>query len=181
MIVMSRALRTLVLTPGMQYHRVLSWAKGVVAVVFDKADVLESYDVVCASPSISLQIPAVIRMRKLRATKKGVRFSRPNVYARDGQRCCYCGVRFVSKDLTFDHVLPRSRGGATDFLNIVTCCKPDNIRKGQRTPAEAGMRMLYQPHAPSSLPMSTPLIMAVDDVEPLWRPYLAAMGHAAVA
>jgi 5-methylcytosine-specific restriction endonuclease McrA len=177
---MTATLRTLVLTPWMAYHRIARWDQGVVAVVTGKVDVLESYEAICASPSISVPIPAVVRMLKLPSKKKSVRFSRPNVYARDDHRCCYCGKRFSERELTFDHVIPRSRGGKTDFENIVTSCSKHNLMKGDRTPAEAGMRMHFQPHTPTSAPMTTPrVLLGVGSIEPLWRPYLA--GHAALA
>jgi 5-methylcytosine-specific restriction endonuclease McrA len=169
-------LRTLILTPWMAAHRVSSWQDAVVLAVTHKADTLESYDVVCSSPSVSLQIPAVMRLvKEISASKRGVKFSRVNVYQRDGRKCCYCGLRFHPRDLTYDHVLPRSQGGTTDWLGIVSSCKPCNRRKGNRTPAQAGMRMHFQPYKPRVLPMTAPFLVDLAAMPEQWKPYLGAM------
>ena len=78
-----------------------------------------------------------------------VRFNRRNVYLIYKHTCCYCGKKFETKELTLDHVHPRSRGGKTEWLNIVLSCYPCNTIKNDKTPAEAGMRMKYQPEIPS--------------------------------
>lgn len=177
------ALRTLILTPWMLPHRIATWQKGVTYVVCDGAEVLEAYDVECASPSIRLQIPSVVRLvKEIRANKKGVKFSRENVYTRDGHRCCYCAPsvgRRPSRDLTRDHVLPRSRGGQTTWENIVTCCKPHNTQKDRRTPAEAGLRMHFQPHKPRLLPTTSPVLVDLAAAPPQWLPYLGSAARAA--
>lgn len=166
------SLRTLVLTPWMSWHRIATWQDGVVLAVTGKGDVLDSYEAVCASPSISIQIPAVVRLvKEIHANKKGVKFSRVNVYQRDRHRCCYCGERFAPRDLNYDHVLPRSRGGVTDWDNIVTSCKTCNLRKDNRTPAEAGMHMHFKPFKPRVLPMTGPIIVDVANMPPQWLPF----------
>lgn len=91
--------------------------------------------------------------------------------------CCYCGGRFTPRELTYDHVIPRSRwkGPAhkvTDWEQIVTSCKPCNRRKDDRTPQEAGMKMHYKPHVPKSLPMGGPVLVDIDKVHETQRPYL---------
>jgi 5-methylcytosine-specific restriction endonuclease McrA len=141
----------------------------------------ESYDVVCASPSVSLQIPAVMRLRKeMRATKKNVKFSRSNLYARDGWVCCYDGKRYAAKDLTYDHVIPRSRWTGdpslvTSWMNIVTCCFRCNVAKDNKTPIEAGLHMHYQPRIPRVLPMTAPFVVDVAKMPPQWEPYVRSM------
>jgi len=82
-----------------------------------------------------------------------VKFSRINVYLRDDFTCGYCGRRLPMSQLTYDHVLPRARGGRTDWENILTACTGCNAKKGARTPAESGMRPLRQPFRPTSLPL----------------------------
>jgi 5-methylcytosine-specific restriction endonuclease McrA len=177
-------LRALELFPWMQPHKIRSWDQAVTLVVQGKVDVLEVYEMQEpirsagnrgeGRPPLVIEVPAVIRLRKTVARrKKSVKFSRSNVYARDHHRCCYCGERFGPDDLNYDHVVPRERGGRTDWLNIVTSCYGCNARKRNRTPAEAGMRMHYQPHEPSSLPHA-PLLFAVDSAPPQWLPYLEA-------
>jgi 5-methylcytosine-specific restriction endonuclease McrA len=81
-----------------------------------------------------------------------VRFSRHNIYLRDGSRCQYCGKGFPRTDLNLDHVVPRSRGGTTTWENVVCSCVACNLRKGGRTPDEAGMKLLRQPVRPKWSP-----------------------------
>jgi len=82
-----------------------------------------------------------------------VRFSRFNIYARDDSTCQYCGRRFPRSDLNLDHVVPRSRGGSTNWENVVCSCVPCNLRKGGQTPEEAGMRLLRHPARPRWTPV----------------------------
>jgi 5-methylcytosine-specific restriction endonuclease McrA len=76
------------------------------------------------------------------------KFSRRNLFERDKCTCQYCGLRLPSRDLTIDHVMPKSRGGQTDWTNVVVACVKCNTRKSNRTPAEAGMTLLAQPRQP---------------------------------
>ncbi len=85
--------------------------------------------------------------------KARVRFSRFNIYARDDSTCQYCGRRFSRSELNLDHVVPRSRGGSTNWENVVCSCVPCNLRKGGRTPEEAGMRLLRHPARPRWTPV----------------------------
>lgn len=71
-----------------------------------------------------------------------IRFSRHNIFARDDHTCQYCGKHLPRRDLNLDHVVPRSRGGKTNWENVVTSCIPCNFRKGGRTPEEAGIRLI---------------------------------------
>lgn len=101
------------------------------------------------TPSLKIAIPEVIALRVFGCVpRREVTFCRRNIYGHYGYRCCYCGRPFPSEELTLDHVLPRSRGGRTDWLNIVTCCVPCNRRKGDRLPVEAGMRLMIAPTRP---------------------------------
>lgn len=165
----------LVLTPWFAPHSIAPWHESVTAVLSRKATVLEEYDSEIRSPSLTLRTPAVLVLRKhLARTKSVVKFSRANIYTRDGYRCGYCGDAFEASELTYDHVLPRSRGGRTDWLNIVTACRKCNNRKGSRTPQEAGMRLLARPTKPTSLPL-VGVFRLPRHVPELWLPYLE--GH----
>lgn len=94
-------------------------------------------------------IPRVVRLVTYVVTRwrhsRGPAWSRAGVLARDAHRCAYCGGRAG----TIDHLLPRSRGGANTWLNTVAACGGCNQRKGDRTPAEAGMVLRVKPTAPS--------------------------------
>jgi 5-methylcytosine-specific restriction endonuclease McrA len=100
-----------------------------------------------------IQVPRVIRLLTYdRLPRTKVKFNRRNIFARDGNRCQYCGKRFPTGELSLDHVMPRSRGGGTDWENIVCACVRCNVRKGGRTPAEAGMRLTKVPIKPKTSP-----------------------------
>jgi 5-methylcytosine-specific restriction endonuclease McrA len=97
----------------------------------------------------AIRIPRVILLQlydRMPTTK--VRFSRLNIYARDENTCQYCGSRLPRAALNLDHVLPRCQGGRTTWENVVCCCVPCNLRKGARTPAQAGMQLMRAPERP---------------------------------
>jgi 5-methylcytosine-specific restriction endonuclease McrA len=100
-----------------------------------------------------IQVPRVIRLLTYdRLPRTKIKFNRRNIFARDGNRCQYCGKRFPTGELSLDHVMPRSRGGGTDWENIVCACVRCNVRKGGRTPSEAGMRLTKPPVRPKTSP-----------------------------
>ncbi len=74
--------------------------------------------------------------------------TRRNVYEHYGYRCCYCGKKFTTEKLNIDHIIPRSRGGKTEWDNIVTSCISCNFKKANRTPQEAGMKLVISPSKP---------------------------------
>lgn len=172
--------RTLVLNAYMQPHSIATWQQSIVLLVTDKIDVLESYDATVSSPSLTLQIPAVVRLRKdVSMHKKGVKFSRINILTRDKLTCCYCGHKKQPRELNYDHVIPRAKGGKTVWENIVSACKPCNSKKGNRTPAQAGMRMHFKPYKPTTLPVMQPLLLDVSKVVDIWKPYLESVARTA--
>jgi 5-methylcytosine-specific restriction endonuclease McrA len=164
-------MRTLLLTPWMAPHRVVSWERSVVLVVLGKVDVLEEYDEEIRSQSLAMRTPAVVRLKKGGARKQVVRFNRVNVYTRDGFRCQYCGEKKAMRELNYDHVIARVRGGKTVWENIVTSCYACNDRKGSRTPEEAGMTLRRKPFKPSSLPVTPVLSITRSEMPALWLPY----------
>ena len=150
-------LRVLLLTPAYAPHRVISWERAVVMLWNDKVEVVEEYEEELRSPSRSIKMPAVVRLKKpFWGLKRAVKFSRHNVFTRDGFRCQYCGSPKRMGELNYDHVVPRHLGGRTVWENIVAACYPCNARKGNRTPEQAGMKLLTRPHRPKSLPLSVP-------------------------
>lgn len=101
------------------------------------------------TPNFKIVIPDVIALRTFNGLPKSeVKFTRRNIYEHYNYRCNYCGNKFTTSELNLDHVLPRSRGGKTDWANVVTSCIPCNLRKGNRTPEEADMAMRVSPSKP---------------------------------
>ncbi len=171
-------MRTLMLTPWMAPHKIISWQRAVVLAYLGKVDVIETWDAELHAPSLSMRAPAVVRLKKgAVSTKQSVRFSRINVFLRDKFRCQYCGERKPLKQLNYDHVIPRVQGGKTVWENIVTSCYACNDRKGSRTPEQAGMKLLRQPKKPSSLPVVPPIRLEEGDLPDIWQPYCD--GHCA--
>lgn len=104
--------------------------------------------------NFEIQVPRVIRLLAYdRLPKQTVRFNRRNLFARDNNRCQYCGKRFPTSELSLDHVVPRSRGGDTTWENIVCSCVACNVRKGGRTPSEAHMHLVRHPYKPKRSPL----------------------------
>ncbi|MBM4364502.1 MAG: HNH endonuclease [Deltaproteobacteria bacterium] len=168
--------RTLLLSAWYLPQRVIAWEDAVKLVYLGSVDVLAEYDEVIRSPSVTWRTPAVIRQRRAVPPRAlGVRFSRANVYLRDSYTCQYCTRTFPERELTMDHVVPRSRGGRRAFTNIVTACRPCNSRKANRTCDQAGMFPLRAPHHPRALPLDRAIAAAYGaPVE--WQPYLVSEG-----
>jgi len=164
--------RTLLLNSWGMPHAVISWPDAITLAYQDKANVLEEYDETVSSPSTTMFIPAVMQLkRSVSGHKKNVKFSRINVFTRDGWKCCYCGGRFSMKGLNYDHVVPRRQGGKTVWENIVSCCYGCNGKKAGRTPEQAGMKLLRRPARPHSLPLHSVFIEG-SKIPPAWEPFL---------
>ena len=108
----------------------LSWQDAVHAVFSERVSVVAEYDTWARSPSIRIRLPSVVALRKYQRAARRVAFTRFNVFLRDRFTCQYCDEAFASSALTFEHVIPRSRGGQTTWSNIVTACVPCNTGKG---------------------------------------------------
>ena len=101
-----------------------------------------------------IAVPRIIRLLFYdRLPRQNVKFNRRNIYARDRNRCQYCGQKFPTSELSLDHVVPRSLGGKTTWENVVCCCVACNVRKGGRRPAPAGMRLIARPAKPRRSPV----------------------------
>lgn len=161
----------LVLNTGYEPLGVVPWETAITMWATDKCDVVEEYDDEIRSAYLTIKIPAVIRLReRVKKPRKAVKFSRINVYARDEYKCQYCGERCSTRDLTYDHVIPRSQGGKTNWTNIVSCCVSCNTRKGGRTPEQARMRLLKHPVQPAAVPEVT--FQITKSTPEAWRDYL---------
>lgn len=127
-----------------------AWQDAVKAVFLDRVNVVCEYDRVVHSPSAQIHLPSVISLKEFVPMSRRPAFTRFNVFLRDGFCCQYCGGRFNAEELTFDHVIPRSRGGRTLWENVVTACAPCNLQKGHRLPRESGLNLMRRPAQPSN-------------------------------
>jgi 5-methylcytosine-specific restriction endonuclease McrA len=128
---------------------VWSWQETVKAVCLDRVRIVSHYDRVVRSPSFEMRLPSVISLKSYIAMARRPAFTRFNVFLRDRFICQYCGEGFPAHDLTFDHLVPRSRGGETRWDNVVTACAPCNLKKGGQMIATAGMRPYHHPKRPT--------------------------------
>jgi 5-methylcytosine-specific restriction endonuclease McrA len=162
------ARRVLVLNTTYEPINICSIRRAVVLLLKNRADVLETDGPDVRAETISVPRPVVIRLRDYVSVPRSDRrrLSRRVVLARDGHRCQYCGS---TRHLTLDHVIPRSRGGATSWDNVVTSCSPCNTRKGDRLPAEIDMVPRMRPRPPRLTDFLTASPNAVPDG---WMPYL---------
>ena len=164
--------RVLLLAQSYEPLEVISWKRAFSLLTLGKIEVLEEYDDRVRTVSLVFKVPAVVRLlNAFRRRNKIVKFSRINIYARDGFRCQYCGNKARIEELTYDHVVPRAQGGKTSWTNIVACCYSCNRRKGNRTPAQAGMKLRSKPVQPQWVPAMT-IRISTRSVPDAWTDYL---------
>lgn len=165
--------RTLLLNSTYEPLKVISWQRAVTLMWLGKVEVIRTYDRDIRSVTFKIRMPAVVRLlRFIRRKRPQISFSRRNLFARDANSCQYCGAKHESSELTYDHVVPRSMGGKTDWQNIVTCCINCNRRKGGRTPEQAGMRLLRAPRRPERLPGVLTVTIGLSSAPDAWRDFL---------
>lgn len=152
--------------------RVIDWRKAVTLLFLGKVEVVEEYGLEVHSVSFTIKLPSVVRLlRMVKRPNTPVKFSRQNIYARDRYKCQYCGHKYQAEELTYDHILPKSRGGKTEWTNIVTCCIDCNRKKGGRTPKEARMKLIRKPVRPEWIP-ALRITIGARKVPQSWRDYL---------
>ena len=127
-----------------------SWQDSIKAVFLERVNVVSEYDTVIHSPSFEIILPSVISLKKFAPMNRSPAFTRFNVFLRDHFSCQYCGAGQSANDLTFDHIIPKSRGGRTTWHNVTAACSSCNLRKGNRSPKEAGMVLRRQPTKPTA-------------------------------
>lgn len=144
-------LRVLVLNSTYEPLQFCNAHRAIVMVIKGKAEQIECDGKVFRSPTVTFRLPTVIRlMNFINIPYRGiVSFSKKNVFRRDNHTCQYCGRNEV--ELTIDHVIPKSRGGNTSWENVVVACLECNLKKGNRTPREVGIRLLKRPYTPHFL------------------------------
>ena len=163
---------TLLLSATYEPIKIISWKKAVVLTVLGKVDVLEEYQREVHSPTITVPLPAVIKLhRYVKNLPRRVKFSRQNLYHRDNYTCQYCHRVHPSSQLTYDHVIPRSRGGQTTWTNVVTACIRCNLKKGNKPLHQVSFNLLKEPREPKWLPVFGPHL-GMDSAPDMWRTYL---------
>ena len=162
--------RALVLNASYEPLSVVSERRAVVLVLNSKATIVVGRNEHWRSESSRVELPSVVRLNRYVKVpyRRSVPVTRRAVFGRDGNLCQYCGGPAES----LDHVLPRSKGGPHTWDNVVACCRACNVRKGNRTPDESGLRLKTQPGPPRRFAWiyaSTGF-----QVDPSWHPYLLA-------
>ncbi|HAX91845.1 MAG TPA: HNH endonuclease [Rhodospirillaceae bacterium] len=127
-----------------------SWQDTVKAVFLDRVTILSEYDRVVRSPSFEMFLPSVIALKEYVSPSRHPAFTRFNVFLRDSFRCQYCFTPHITHELTFDHVIPKSKGGTTSWTNVVTACGECNLHKGSHLLHECGMNLRRKPWRPTS-------------------------------
>ena len=104
--------------------------------------------------SFEMEVPKIIRLLFYdKLPRSNVKFNRRNIFARDENKCQYCGRRFPTSELSLDHIVPRAYDGKTAWTNIVCACTECNKKKGGRTPGQAGMKLIRKPFKPKHSPI----------------------------
>ncbi len=147
---------------------IISWKDAIKLVFSSKVVVLECYEKIVSSPSVSMAIPSVIITKKYYKNRYVPEFSKSNLVIRDDYKCQYCGNSFESKDLTMDHVIPKSKGGKKTFTNIVMSCRKCNEAK-----ADKYMEPIKKPRIPTYYELvhnrkKYPILLS----DPVWQKYL---------
>lgn len=152
----------------------IGWQRAIQLWYAGRVEVVEAYpDRIIRSVSMAIRMPAVVRFGRARPVRRRkARFSRRNVFARDRGCCQYCKKRLTLKEATYDHVVPRCRGGRTHWENIVISCRTCNQLKGGRMPDMAGMYPACEPVKPRRLDTFKPEFMWRKGMPDIWRPYL---------
>ena len=137
--------QVLVLNASYEPLNITSWKRATVLMLKGKAEPLEH------NPEIKIRsnmnLPSVIRLKYfVKVPYKEITLNRKNIFQRDNNQCQYCG--YSGKNLSVDHILPRSRGGLDSWENVTTACLRCNVSKGNKTPEEAGMSLERKSHRP---------------------------------
>ena len=164
----------MVLNLDYQPINICGMRRAVKLIYLGKAEILEDRGEFLLSPGQAIPHPSVIKLSYLvRRPQPQIKLSRKAVLARDTYRCQYCGRRGVK--MTIDHVTPRRLGGTFTWTNLVCACHACNAKKGDRTPQEAGMKLLRKPQRPSFIPFVSYTLFRQSFDEENWQKYLPKM------
>ena len=149
------------------------WQDSVKAVFLDRVNIVSEYEAQVSSPSFSINLPSVISLKEYVQHSHKPAFTRFNVFLRDDFTCQYCYKKFSTKDLTFDHLIPKSKGGITTWENVVTSCSICNWTKGSKSLNEVGFKLLQRPKEPSQFALRTKSKgFPTNYLHESWRDYL---------
>ncbi|MBD64436.1 MAG: HNH endonuclease [Halobacteriovoraceae bacterium] len=146
--------QTLLLDSSYYPLQMIDWKKALTLFFTQRAEVVEHHqDVVIRSPNQEYQLPKVMRLFCKIKKIQSVKFNRMNVFYRDNFTCQYCAGKFKSIELTLDHVYPKSKGGKSNWINIVSACHDCNNKKADKLPRDCGMHPLKKPKEPQWIAM----------------------------
>ncbi len=159
----------LVLNQNYEPMSITNVKKAVVLVFLGKAELIEKHDnLLIRTVNRSFPMPSIVRLtRYIRVPRKRIVLSRKNIIKRDNHQCQYCGT--TKGPVTVDHIIPKGRNGEDTWENLVCACTRCNTKKGNRTPEEAGMRLLRRPKKPSHIFF---IRYIIGDLDNRWKPYL---------
>jgi 5-methylcytosine-specific restriction endonuclease McrA len=164
-------MRTLVLDSTYFPVKIVGWQKAMILLITGRAEIVTEYeDSIIRSVSQSFQLPKILRLNNKHKAQKKVKFTRMNVFWRDAFKCQYCLIQLPANNLTFDHVVPSSKGGGTTWENVVTCCPGCNTKKGDKSLQQAGMKLYKKPIQPDWSPQLCLRLKVDDPVE--WYDWL---------
>jgi len=169
-------MKTLKLDSSYRPVEIVSAEDAFCMVYMDRANIVEAYDdIMFSSTYESYPVPCVISLNRfVKINKSPLKCNKRSILWRDRNTCQYCRKIFSTKDLTLDHVTPKSKGGPRSWQNIVTSCRKCNQKKGNKMPHEAGMIPFISPVAP---PIHLFAILSPKDMHPKWKTYLDKYGY----
>ncbi len=161
----------LVLNSNYEPLNVCNMRRAIALMLLGKAEVLQPREIPLSTVRGDVNAPSVLKMRYMvRRPMPQLRLSRHSVLARDNYTCQYCGVK--GRDLTIDHVVPKWAGGPHTWDNLVACCRRCNLKKADKTPAQAHMKLYRRPKRPHFIPyLSLPLYLKAQHRDD-WRIFL---------
>ena len=165
---------TLVLNMNYEFLGFTDYKGAICAAYTGRAVVMEEYDRIIHSPSISMHVPAVIRLKRYVKVAYEkityVSYTKRNIHLRDNYICQYCSEKTEKRYICIDHVMPICRGGKSTWDNTVSSCKSCNADKDDKTPNEVGMYLLRKPGRPRGF---TEIIrIKIGEIHDLWKKYL---------
>jgi 5-methylcytosine-specific restriction endonuclease McrA len=169
-------MKVLVLDVGFCPIGVVSWQRAITLAILDRVDVLTAYQHAIRYVSGQMSAPAVIRLRRYidGVAHSPARLNRYSVFSRDGGKCAYCLIQLSRDTFTYDHIIPKSKGGRTEWTNVVICCVRCNKQKDSLTPEESGLILHTKPYRPTKIAAKLMLNVEseVSSIPPEWKYWL---------